>query len=103
MTRKEAFKFYEELEKSGKLDEFRHKHPKDMTQKELDLFYYDDGEVLYNPFSGEMSEIVKGMTEKGRKLTPERAKILGLWPGMKTRSYSELTDEEKRILEDDTV
>ena len=100
MTRKEAYEFYEELEKTGKLEEFRYKHPRDMTKKEQDLFYYDDGEVIYNPFVGVLDEIVKGSSELGSPLTEEKRKALGLYPGMKTKSYSEMTPEEQKLFDD---
>lgn len=58
MTRKEAYEFYDELKKTGKLKEFQRKRPSEMTKKEQDLFYYDDGKVMYNPFVGVLDEIV---------------------------------------------
>ena len=100
MTRKEAYEFYKELESTGKLEEFQRKRPSEMTKKEQDLFYYDDGEVLYNPFAGVLSEIVKGSSELGLPLTEDRRKALGLYPGMKTKSYSEMTPEEQKLFND---
>ena len=103
MTRKEAYKFYEELEKTGKLEEFRHKHPRDMTRKEQDLFYYDDGEIMYNPFVGVLDKIFPFEDDKDYKpkpLTKERMRALGLYPGMKTKSYSEMTPEEQKLFDD---
>lgn len=38
MTRKEAYEFYEELKRTGKLREFQRKRPSEMTKKEQDLF-----------------------------------------------------------------
>ena len=57
MTRNQAFKFYEELKKTGKLKEFQTKKPSEMTLKEKELFYFDDGKFLYNPFSGTINEV----------------------------------------------
>lgn len=104
MTRKEAYEFYEELKKTGKLKEFQRKRPSEMTKKEQDLFYYDDGKVMYNPFVGVLDEIVPFEDDKDYKpkpLTEERRKALGLYPGMKTKSYSEMTPEEQKLFDDD--
>lgn len=38
MTRKDAYEFYEELKRTGKLKEFQRKRPSEMTKKEQDLF-----------------------------------------------------------------
>ena len=37
MNRQQAFKYYKELKETGKFDEFRSKHPWEMTKKEQDL------------------------------------------------------------------
>jgi hypothetical protein len=100
MTRKEVYEFYDELKKTGKLKEFQRKRPSEMTKKEQDLFYYDDGEVMYNPFVGVLDKIVKGSSELGLPLTEERRKALGLYPGMKTKSYSEMTPKEQKLFDD---
>ena len=39
MTRKDAYEFYEELKRTGKLKEFQRKRPSEMTKKEQDLFF----------------------------------------------------------------
>ena len=57
MTRNQAFKYYEELKKTGKLKEFQTKKPSEMTLKEKELFYFDDGKFFYNPFSGTINEV----------------------------------------------
>ena len=46
MTRNQAFKYYEELKKTGKLKEFQTKKPSEMTLKEKELFYFDDGKFF---------------------------------------------------------
>lgn len=58
MTRNQAFKFYEELKETGKFDEFRRKRPWEMTRKEQDLFYFDDGKYMYDPFEGVIDEVI---------------------------------------------
>ena len=89
MTRNQAFKFYEELKKTGKLKEFQTKKPSEMTSKEKELFYFDDGKFLYNPFSGTINEVFSYVDDDNynpKPLTEERKKELGLYPGMKTKS-----------------
>lgn len=104
MTRKDAYEFYEELKRTGKLKEFQRKRPSEMTKKEQDLFYYDDGKVMYNPFVGVLDEIVPFEDDdknyKPKPLTKEKMKALGLYPGMKTKSYSEMTLDEQKLFDD---
>ena len=101
MTRKEAYEFYKELEKTGKLEEFRNKHPKDMTKKEQDLFYYDDGEVMYDPFEGNLGKVIPS-TEYGpnKGLSYDKLEAIGMLKGMKTKSWSELSEEEQKLFND---
>ena len=102
MTRKEAYKFYENLKKTGKLEEFRHKHPRDMTKKEQDLFYYDDGEVMFDPFEGSLGKVTPSI-EYGPNtgLSYDKLKVMGMLKGMKTKSWSELSEEEQKLFSDD--
>lgn len=104
MTRKDAYEFYEELKRTGKLKEFQRKRPSEMTKKEQDLFYYDDGKVMYNPFVGVLDEIVPFEDDdknyKPKPLTKEKMEALGLYPGMKTKSYSEMTPDEQKLFDD---
>ena len=103
MTRKEAYDYYEYLKKSGRFEDFRKKTKSQLSGKDLELFFYDDGEVLYNPFSGTMSK-VSGNPEVVR-YTKEQLEALGLVSGKKTKSYQEMTPEEQilfsNLLEDD--
>ena len=104
MTRDQAFKFYEELKKTGKLKEFQTKKPSEMTLKEKELFYFDDGKFLYNPFSGTINEVSPYIDDDNyipKPLTEERKKALGLYPGMKTKSYAEMTPKEQKLFSDD--
>ena len=57
MTREEAYEHYEYLKRTGKFEEFRKKTKSYLSGKDLALFFYDDGEIMYNPFSGTMDEI----------------------------------------------
>ena len=44
--------------------------------------------------------------EVGEPLTMEKLKALGLLPGMKTKSFSEMTEEEQKLFteeDDDTI
>lgn len=100
MTRDQAFKFYEELKKTGRLKEFQTKKPSEMTLKEKELFYFDDGKFLYNPFSGTINEVSSYIDDDNynpKPLTEERRKVLGLSPGMKPKSYTEMTPEEQKL------
>ena len=81
MTRDQAFKYYEELKKTGKLKEFQTKKPSEMTSKEKELFYFDDGKFLYNPFSGTINEVSPYVDDDNynpNPLTEERKKDPGL-------------------------
>lgn len=100
MTRKEAFDFYNELVKTGKIEEFRRKHPWEMTKKEQDLFYYDDKKYMYDPFGGEMSEKLPSKIPPGH-LTYEKLEALGLLKGMKSKSWSEMTEDERKLFSRD--
>ena len=89
MTRNQAFKYYEELKKTGKLKEFQTKKPSEMPSKEKELLYFDDGKFLYNPISGTKNEVSPYIDDDNyipKPLTEERKKALGLYPGMKTKS-----------------
>ncbi len=104
MTRKEVCAFYEDLKKTGKFEDFRNKHPREMTKKELDLFYYDDGEYMYDPFEGSLGK-VSPSTEYGPNtgLSYDKLKAIGMLRGMKTKSWSELSDEEQKLFSDDSI
>lgn len=76
-----------------------------MTSKEKELFYFDDGKFLYNPFSGTINEVSPYIDDDNyipKPLTEERKKALGLYPGMKTKSYAEMIPkEQKKLFSDD--
>ena len=37
MTRKEVYAFYEDLKKTGKFEDFRNRHPREMTKKRIGI------------------------------------------------------------------
>ena len=52
-----------------------------MTSKEKELFYFDDGKFLYNPFSGTINEVSSYVDDDNynpKPLTEERKKEPGL-------------------------
>lgn len=98
MTRKEAFDFYNELVKTGKIEEFRNKDPEEMTEKEQDLFYYDDDKYFYDHFGQEMSEKLP-MNIPPKEISLEKLKARGLLKGMKYKKFSEMSEEEKKLFE----
>lgn len=59
---------------------------------------------MYNPFVGVLDEIVPFEDDdknyKPKPLTKEKMKALGLYPGMKTKSYSEMTPDEQKLFDD---
>ena len=104
MTRDQAFEYYKELKETGKFDEFRSKHPWEMTRKEQDLFYFDDGKYMYDPFEGDIDEVISA-TEYGpnKGASYEKLKASGMLKGMKTKAWSELSEEEQKLFSDDNV
>ena len=50
-----------------------------MTSKEKELFYFDDGKFLYNPFSGTISEVFPYVDDDNynpKPLTEERKHLV---------------------------
>lgn len=89
MTREEAFNFYRKLLITGELEKFREKRPDNMTEEERELFYYDDGECMYNPFVGKMDS-VNPDSEVTHTLSIDQLKAIGMLRGMKY-------DEERSV------
>lgn len=103
ITLEEAEEILKELKESGEFDNFRRKQQWEMTPRELNLFAFDDGHNMYDPFSGTIEYISWENCEESEPFTEEKLKALGMWPGMKTKSFSEMTDEEKRIMGYDNI
>ena len=110
MTREEAYKHYEYLKKTGKFEEFRKKTKSQLSGKDLELFFFDDGDVLYNPFSGKLTKVDHDHPVAVGSLTFDQLRARGLLKGMKLKSYSEMTPEELALFtnteedeDDDTI
>lgn len=103
ITLKEAQEIMKELKESGEFERFLRKYQWEMTPRELNLFAFDDGYNMYDPFSGTIIYLSGENCEYSEPFTEEKLKALGMWPGMKTKSFSEMTNEEKRIMGYDNI
>ena len=93
MTRLEAFRYYESLLDSGEIESFR-KIEKEISEKDFNLLFYDDGGVTYNPLHGCLETYGDLFGP-----SPDLLKSLGHLGGERTKRISDLTQEELEFFE----